>query len=172
MSGASLSDLVLPFAEHDALAARLAVLYDSVDSAIAGYGPVCRNRGLCCRFADFGHRLYVSTVELTYFVRHARDSWRLPGEDDACPYHHAGRCEARTFRPLGCRIFFCEPEAREWQGPEYESRLIELRRVGSRFGVAYRYVEWLSVLRDLSAAIRAGWTKSGRIDEPRGGMIE
>lgn len=172
MSTVLLSDIVLPSVEHAALATRLAKFYEAVDAAIADHRPVCRNRGLCCRFADFGHKLYVSTVELVYFVGHARDRWRPPSVNSTCPYHRAGRCEARAFRPLGCRVFFCDPETREWQGPEYEDRLLELRRIGSEFGVSYRYVEWLSALREISEAIRSSEPESGRIDEPRGGMID
>jgi hypothetical protein len=148
-----LNEIVLLAAERTDLAERLLRFYEAADQAIAERGPVCRNRGLCCHFAAFGHKLYVSTVELAYFVRHARGQWRAPNGADDCPYHVAGRCEARAFRPLGCRVFFCDSETREWQGPEYEGRLIELRRIGEEFGVEYRYLEWLSALTELSDAV-------------------
>jgi len=154
MPARSLSDIVLAAARDDRLAECLAAFYGATDQAIAGYGPVCRNRGLCCHFAEFGHKLYVTTAELAFFLRQAGGGARRPdAAGDDCPYHVAGRCEARLFRPLGCRVFFCDPDTREWQGPEYESRLIELKGIGDRHGVDYLYVEWLSALRELSEAL-------------------
>ena len=149
----SLSEIVLPHIDRDDLAAKMDAFYAEADQAIAANRPVCRNRGECCRFAAFGHKLYASSVELVDFVRCARSAWHYPGGASDCPYHVGGLCVARPFRPLGCRIFFCDPETREWQGPEYERRLIELRQIGTDFGVDYRYVEWLSALRELSEAI-------------------
>lgn len=152
-----LADLVLPHAERAELHARMATFYAAVDEAVAAHRPVCRNRGACCRFDSFGHKLYVTTVELAFFLHGLRDRPRLP-QEGACPYQVGGLCTARDHRPLGCRVFFCDPETRDWQGPEYERRLIELRQLSSEFGVPYRYVEWLSVLQALHAA---KWPRTG-----------
>jgi len=168
----SLSEIVLPAVNRDDLAAKMRAFYADADAAIAAYRPICRNRGECCRFATFGHKLYVSSVELVYFVRHARSAWREPGESSDCPCQIDGLCAARPYRPLGCRVFFCDPEAREWQGPEYERRLLELRQIGADFGVDYRYVEWLSAMRELTDAIRSKNRGFDGIDAPSPDMIK
>jgi hypothetical protein len=149
------------------------VFFDEVDRAIAAQNPICRNRGTCCRFESFGHKLYVTAVELIYFAHGQRNAWWRAKEAGVCPYHDGGKCLARSHRPLGCRIFYCDPETRDWQQEEYERRLGELRRIGPRFGVDYRYVEWLSALREAEEAISLGWTGlTDGIDEGREDMIE
>jgi hypothetical protein len=168
----SLSEIVLPNPDRDDLAARMDGFYAAVDLAVARNEPVCRQRGECCHFATYGHKLYVSSVELVFFVRHARLAWRPPGESAVCPYQIDGLCAARPFRPLGCRIFFCDPDSQDWQGPEYELRLMELRQIGVDFGVDYRYEEWLSALRDLTRAAHSKKGGFAGIDAPSADMIE
>jgi hypothetical protein len=168
----TLSEIVLPHWDLDPLAARMDAFYVEVDQAIAENQPICLNRGKCCHFAAFGHRLYVSSVELAYFLRHARHDWRTPGESSDCPYQIDGVCTARPFRPLGCRIFFCDPESQDWQGPEYERRLIELRAIGVGFGIDYRYIEWLSALRELTQAVPSKNAGLGGIDAHPPDMID
>ena len=147
---AALAELVMPHLDRTDLAARIAAFYAAVDEAVAAHGPVCRNRGLCCGFDRFGHSLFVTTVELAYFVRCSRDL-RPAASGSTCPYHVDGVCRARDSRPLGCRVFFCDPLSRHWQGPTYERGLAELKRIGTAFGIDYRYVEWLSALGELTA---------------------
>ncbi len=55
------------------LLAELSALYTELERRIAAHEPVCRNRGVCCRFGAFGHRLYVTTLELVYFRAHHAD---------------------------------------------------------------------------------------------------
>lgn len=167
-----LAEMILPHVDHDPLAARMSTFYAEVDAAVSARNPACRNRGLCCQFDRFGHRLYVTTVELAYFVRGSREQWRAATDEDRCPYHIAGRCTARQQRPLGCRIFFCEPAAKAWQGPEYERRLTELKDIGAAFSVAYRYTDWLSALRTLGAAPQPESGSQDEIDAGAGSMID
>lgn len=170
---ASLSDIVLPHVNRDDLAGRMAEFYTDVDKAIAAHGPVCRNRGRCCEFDGYGHKLYVTTVELVYFVRGSRRQWRQPADGRSCPYQIDRRCIAREHRPLGCRIFFCDPDARAWQGPEYERRLGELKRIGVEFGIEYRYVDWLSALEAVAPAGAAQKHSSAAgIDAAQRSMID
>ncbi len=141
---------------HDtAISKAMCALYAEVDADIAARNPVCTNRGVCCKFAQYGHRLYVTDVELAHFVQGQSEAWREPEDSGACPYQIEGRCTAREHRPLGCRVFFCDPASGEWQGPVYEAYLARLKQLGEQLGVPYRYREWLSALRDpdLSTAI-------------------
>lgn len=142
-------------ADRDDLAAAMSAFYEQVDAAIGSHNPTCQNRGACCKFGSFGHRLYVTDLELAYFVRGRGTDWRHPTDDDACPYQIDGMCTAREHRPLGCRIFFCDANAQGWQGPEYERFQERLKQLGEQHGVPYRYREWLSALRDQDVPERA-----------------
>ncbi|HZL34696.1 MAG TPA: hypothetical protein VFC78_05250, partial [Tepidisphaeraceae bacterium] len=53
---------------------RLAVelVYSDLQDAIDLRRPICATSGRCCRFEEFGHRLYVSTLELAKFMA---DGW-------------------------------------------------------------------------------------------------
>ncbi len=47
---------------------------------------------------------------------------------------------------MGCRIFFCDPAMRDWQGPMTEEYLARVRLLHERLQVPYAYVEWLAAL--------------------------
>lgn len=131
------------------LRARMVEFYRRADAVIAAHRPVCINRGACCRFAEYKHRLFVTPPELAYFLDRQRAAGLRRAETDAvCPYQIGGVCTAREHRPLGCRIFFCDPATTVWQGPEYERCLAELKAIGDELQMPYRYVEWLQALRD------------------------
>ena len=127
---------------------QMAQFYKRVDDEIASRSPLCRNRGLCCKFAEYGHRLYVTEPERTYFAHGLAGQWRPVSPDQAdCPYHIEGVCTARSHRPLGCRVFFCDEAAQDWQGPVYEQFLAELKQIGQSHDMPYAYREWLSALQ-------------------------
>lgn len=136
-------------ANHSAFADAMRAFYAEVDSDIAARSPVCTNRGHCCRFSEYGHRLYVTDVELAFFADTMRNDRRLTDDQGVCPYQINSRCTARDARPLGCRVFFCDPGA-DWQGPVYEQYLACLKQLGRRFNIPYRYREWLSALADVT----------------------
>jgi Fe-S-cluster containining protein len=144
---------VLRFADDDALAERMQAFYADVDARVTDLGSTCQNRGDCCRFDAYGHRLYVTTVELAYFVRGLRDAWRSPDDGSLCPFHVKGLCVARSHRPMGCRVFFCDPATQTQQHAEYERQLAELKAISEAFGIDYRYVEWLSALRSIAPTV-------------------
>jgi len=137
--------------DNEALQAEIRDLYEDVDRQIAAHQPCCINRGRCCNFKAYGHRLYVSTAELSLFAA-ARGEHLLPVDPTAgsCPYHIDGVCTARGARPLGCRIFFCESESDAWPNEIYESALSQLQAIAAAHGVEYRYVEWLSALASIT----------------------
>lgn len=148
LTGTSAGDLhhVAMDEAADPLLANVRDLYGRLDAEIAAKRPVCTNRGDCCKFEAYGHRLYVTEVELRFFTAHQRASGLRPVVGGSCPYQQEGRCTAREHRPLGCRVFFCDPNAQEWQPEVYEKYLGELKRIGAEGGVEYRYREWLAAL--------------------------
>lgn len=146
----TLHRIALQHAANDALSAEVEALYADLDSTISSHNPTCWNYGKCCRFGEFGHRLYVTAVELAHFVRGMAPAWKPPTADSsACPYQIEGKCTARTHRPLGCRIFYCDPNSQDWQNGEYEKRLAQLKGIGASHEVPYRYLEWLSALAEV-----------------------
>ena len=140
-------------------------LYAEVDAAVAARGPTCWQSGRCCRFASFGHRLYVTGLEIAWFLEQCaatsaqsdiRDSTSgghpLPVLGDgveACPYQRDNLCTTHAVRPLGCRIFFCQQGTEQWQQELYEAYQARLRRLHDEHGLAYRYMDWLAGLGEI-----------------------
>lgn len=97
----------------DALAplrAELMALYRELDLAVARRAPVCQLSGRCCRFKEYGHTLFVSAPEALLVLADAPQPVRELDDGASCPWQDdRGRCTARDARPLGCRVFFCDP---------------------------------------------------------------
>jgi hypothetical protein len=51
---------------------------------------------------------------------------------------------------MGCRIFFCDPTADQWQQQLYEQLHLELKQLHERLAIPYFYVEWRDALQALS----------------------
>src|SRR5262249_30797166 len=119
--------------------------------------PICNTSGRCCRFDELGHRLYVTTVELAAFVYElelsgakSRDVGTWDGT--GCPFQVGGLCGVHVIRPFGCRIFFCDETATEWQNEQYERFHQHLKQLHQTLEVPYFYVEWRQALRALGLA--------------------
>jgi Fe-S-cluster containining protein len=112
--------------------------------------PICVASGKCCHFDSYGHRLYVTTLELATFKVDLgqREVFKsgLPIITDSCPLQQGKLCGVHTIRPFGCRIFFCDPTATDWQQQQYELFHQELKNLHERFNVPYFYVEWRAAL--------------------------
>jgi hypothetical protein len=52
-------------------------------------------------------------------------------------------------RPFGCRIFFCDATATEWQNEQYERFHARIKRLHEELAIPYFYVEWRLALRSL-----------------------
>jgi hypothetical protein len=133
--------------------AALSAFYARLDQRVAAQQPVCTNRGACCRFGEYDHHLFVTAVELAYFLAQTPAPLWAPPDRSFCPYQQAGQCTARDPRPTGCRIFFCDPQAQHWQAGMTEEALRELANLGERFGIPYVYLEWTDALRALGGEI-------------------
>ncbi|MBX3358340.1 MAG: hypothetical protein KF745_07920 [Phycisphaeraceae bacterium] len=142
-------------------------IYADVAAAISEREPVCRVSGRCCNFERFGHRLYATGLETAYTLsRVDRTDWgRAPcGSSPSsgrvitleqvgaarvaggCPFQTGTLCGVHQIRPLGCRVYFCDPTAQEWQQDLYEHQMTSLRALHDRFGIEYRYGEWREML--------------------------
>lgn len=102
----------------------LSELYRELDRAIAELAPVCRLSGRCCRFQEYGHTLFVSEAEAAVLIVDAPAPVRPLDSGATCPWQDAaGRCVARGARPLGCRVYFCDPNY-EGRSPEITERFL------------------------------------------------
>lgn len=126
--------------------AAMRSFYAEADRRIAEHSPVCWNKGDCCRFGQFGHRLYVTALEVVYYLATAEGAESPEVTQDACPHAQGGKCQARSRRPFGCRVFYCDGAAQHWQGPLTEEMLQDLRRMHEELDVPYFYADWLVVL--------------------------
>lgn len=146
--------------------AELEDVFGEASSAIRERGPACWASGRCCNFEKTGHLLYVTGIEAAYTIAMlgsrapAADSLprgfneptlRLLVLEDAksrggCPFQVENLCGVHAIKPLGCRVYFCDRSAQDWQ-QELSERLIErVRAMHDRFGIAYRYGEWRGML--------------------------
>lgn len=120
----------------------LGVLYEEVDAEIAGHAPVCQLSARCCRFREYGHDLFVSGLEREYWLRAgeaavAADEWR-PGEN--CPWQSSsGLCHARKGRPLGCRVYYCDPAFEPVMPEITEAAISRIKRITGQAGMAWDY---------------------------------
>jgi len=148
--------------------AAIRAIYADLDAASAAQSPRCDASGRCCRFEEFGHRLYVTALEIAWVLKETRSnspSSRAPSPQryavgfrdtptsvelpilppltaGLCPYQKNNLCTIHPVRPLGCRIFFCAPGTQDWQNQLYEDYLRRLRQLHDTHALPYAYLEW------------------------------
>ena len=124
----------------DPVAEEIHAIYHELDQEIAQLAPRCQVSGLCCRFAEYGHTLFVSEPEFTVLMNEAPSPSRPFDDGATCPWQDLkGRCTAREARPLGCRVYFCDPKY-EPHAPEITERfLARLNRLAERYALNWNY---------------------------------
>ena len=121
-------------------AVRDAVLdvYAAVDRAVAAAGPRCDSSGRCCRFEEYGHTLFISHFEAELLLETA-PHFEQPVSRAGCPFQVHGLCTARNERPLGCRIYFCDPSYQETGQRITEDALSQLKGIADEHDAGWRY---------------------------------
>ena len=122
----------------DATRRRVLEMYEEVDRDVAAAGPVCVASGRCCRFKEYGHVLFVSNLEADVLLA-AAPPYERPVSPDFCPFQKGNLCTAREPRPLGCRIYYCDPSYQETGNRLSEEYLRRLKRLADEHGVGWRY---------------------------------
>jgi Fe-S-cluster containining protein len=154
--------LVQEAAARAEVRAAVTDLYRAVQVEIDARRPVCVVSGRCCRFEEFGHRLFVTTLEMAAFVHdlqqrpaveppaapHSKVSLPVAWDGTGCPYQLHKLCSVHAFRPFGCRMFFCDATSTAWQNERYERFHADLKRLHETLQVPYVYREWRQALRD------------------------
>jgi hypothetical protein len=113
-------------------------LYKDVDGEVAAAGPVCIASGRCCRFKEYGHVLFVSNLEAEVLLADA-PAYHQPVTPDFCPFQKENLCTAREPRPLGCRVYYCDPAYQETGTQITEKYLQKLKALAEEAGAAWRY---------------------------------
>jgi hypothetical protein len=122
-------------------------LYQEVDCDVAAAGPVCVASGRCCRFKEYGHTLFLSNLEAEVLLHGAPPYDKDTVTPDFCPFQQGNLCTARGPRPLGCRVYYCDPNYQETAGRITETYLHRLKEMAEAHSVPYRYAPLHHFLR-------------------------
>lgn len=121
-------------------AADLRDLYKQVDAEVARLGPVCQLSGRCCRFKEYGHTLFVSTPEIQLLLDGAPRPQRPLDGGETCPWQDVrGHCTARDCRPLGCRVYYCDPAYEPSAHSLSERDVAGLKALTDKHGLTWNY---------------------------------
>jgi Fe-S-cluster containining protein len=123
---------------HADLRRRILEMYEEVDRDVAAAGPVCVASGKCCRFKEYGHTLFVSGLEAEVLLS-AAPHYETPVSTDFCPFQKGNLCTAREPRPLGCRVYFCDPAYQEKGNALTEKYLMRLKDLARQHDVPWQY---------------------------------
>jgi Fe-S-cluster containining protein len=113
-------------------------LYLEVDQEVLAAGPVCIASGRCCRFKEYGHVLFLSNLEAEVLLAGA-PPYHRPVSADFCPFQKDNLCTAREPRPLGCRVYYCDPSYQETGNHISEKYLQQLKALAHAHGIVWRY---------------------------------
>ena len=127
-------------------------LYAAVDREVAEAGPVCVASGRCCRFKEWGHTLFLSNLEAEVLLE-AAPAYDTPVSESYCPFQKDNLCTAREPRPLGCRVYFCDPAYQETRHEITEKYVQQLKELAEAHGVAWRYAPLHEFLNGASETV-------------------
>lgn len=113
-------------------------MYAAADAAVRAAGPRCDASGRCCRFTEYGHTLFLSHFEAELLLESA-PPYDTPVSRDGCPFQVGGLCTAREARPLGCRIYFCDPEYQDTGNRITEDSVAALKRIADAHDAGWDY---------------------------------
>ena len=131
----------------DDLRRRVLKVYAAADAAVAAAGPRCDASGRCCRFTEYGHTLFLSHFEAALLLDSA-PPYAKPVTRDTCPFQVNNLCSARDARPLGCRIYFCDPSYQETGNRITEDAVAALKGLADEAGTGWRYAPLHVFLND------------------------
>ncbi|MCB9899419.1 MAG: hypothetical protein H6825_15540 [Planctomycetes bacterium] len=128
----------------------LSELYAEVEAEVARHRPRCEMSGRCCDFEAHGHELWSSALETAY-ARDAAGGVVPEAPSSRCPWHVDGLCRLRDGRPLGCRLYFCDPAWTDTMPAIYERFHARLVALHAEHGVPYGYERFVESVRRVVA---------------------
>ncbi len=140
---------------------ELADLYARLGRRVAASSPRCEMSGRCCDFPRSDHELFATEVEEQYALAAAGGAVPAAASGQ-CPWYVDGLCGLRDGRPLGCRVYFCDPGWSTEMPEVYESFHAELRALHTRFERPYVYRRFVDGMAARRTATRpaAGESRS------------
>ena len=133
---------------------RVAEIYEWLDSQIresVHLAGICGTCGKCCDFAQFDHRLFVTTPELIYLRANLHSKNLKLMKTGQCPYNAGGKCSVYEHRFSGCRIFSCKGDT-DFQSRLSESAVKKFKAFCEQFQIPYRYTDLTIALNGFSVA--------------------
>ena len=124
-------------------------IYDELAVDIAAAAPVCELSGRCCRFKEYGHNLFISRPEAELLVEQPLPE-NASLDESGCPYQVNGLCTARDRRPLGCRVYYCDPNYAGKGEALSERYIARLKQLHVETGTPWEYRPLHSSLSELS----------------------
>ncbi len=136
---------------------EIASIHDRVSEQVRAKAPICLASGLCCKFDAFDHRLYATGLEAARCVSVCENEGRgihisdvhAARNDGNCPWQSGRLCMARSGRPVGCRVFYCDPRASKWVPEIAEWAHSEMKSLHERHEIPYMYGEWRVMLESV-----------------------
>ena len=116
------------------------------NKSLAGNCDAC---GKCCDFESFGHRLYVTTPEMLFFIDKlgVENTKKMAG--GRCSYQVNGKCTVYRHRFAACRIFCCKADA-DFQSQLTETAVKKFKSLCDEFQIPYRYTDLPTALKEFS----------------------
>ncbi len=166
----------LAMARETRIAAAIDAMHAELMARIAARKPRCDASGRCCNFTKHGHLLFVTGLEAAMTltrIEERRDAEAREGQAREakatdrvvtlaqvgeardrgdCPFLEGQLCGVHWARPMGCRVYFCDETAQEWQHEQSEWMMEEVRKLHEREAIEYRYAEWRWLLEVLAKA--------------------
>ena len=139
-------DAILTASQRDDVRSAIAQIYQDLQQQIDARRPLCILSGRCCHFEEFGHRLYVTTLEMATFLHDLQSSPDPQWTGLGCPFQLNKLCSVHKIRPFGCRLFFCDSTSTDWQHEQYQHFHTRLRQLHDNLAVPYFYLEWRQAL--------------------------
>lgn len=139
---------------HPEMRQGLLALYDDVATEIASAAPVCDLSGRCCRFREYGHTLFISRAEAELLLEQGLPE-NSTVSDEGCPFQIQGLCTAREKRPLGCRVYYCDPKYAGVGERISEESISDLKRLHERTGTSWEYRPLHHFLREHVESIQS-----------------
>lgn len=142
-----LTAAVMNAAGREEVGEAIDAVYAEIETRLGEIRPRCAMSGRCCHFEEYGHRLYVTTAELAWFAKRLRlagglDECLRQPDGGGCRFQAGKMCQAHAFRPMGCRLFFCDTAKEAELQALYEQMHRRIKDIHERLGVPYCYVEW------------------------------
>lgn len=140
----------IPSRQRIQLYQKLQEIYASLAKDYESLPKPCTQCGKCCDFKNFGHKLYISSLEFAY----AYENLGLPIAESLglCPYQKGQHCTAREHRMLGCRTFFRlhEPYDEEKANELYETYLRKIKGLYREEALEWEYKDLLVFVSEMN----------------------